>query len=333
MRQTVAFTRDARNVFFHILTQCNLRCAHCYINREEHGHGMLPLETIESWLGHLALPGKESNVIFLGGEPTMHPDLPGAVRAAQRLGYSSVTIDTNGYLFHDFPDRVDPSEVDYISFSLDGATPELNDEVRGRGCYETCVAGIRRCVDRGFATSVIYTVSSNNFHELHLMPELLAGLGVERFFIQVIGLRGKAASGEKGLQLNRGTWSEIVPNVASRAAELGIAATFPRVFLEPGEVFECAGNVAENYFVFPNGRVYRCPLCEDYAWHALEIGDQGLVERGGITETNLFSLEIPEGCVMNRLIQPENIERGADGKPLYRIACCLLKELVEPAGA
>ncbi|MFH1153606.1 MAG: hypothetical protein V1793_07310 [Pseudomonadota bacterium] len=36
-RQTVAFSRDASNLFFHILTGCNLSCSHCYINKTQHG--------------------------------------------------------------------------------------------------------------------------------------------------------------------------------------------------------------------------------------------------------------------------------------------------------
>ena len=34
-------------------------------------------------------------------------------------------------------------------------------------------------------------------------------------------------------------------------AELGIKVTYPKVFLGPDEKFECAGVVAENYFIFP----------------------------------------------------------------------------------
>ena len=35
--RTVAFSRNSANVFFHILTRCNLKCRHCYINPEQHG--------------------------------------------------------------------------------------------------------------------------------------------------------------------------------------------------------------------------------------------------------------------------------------------------------
>ena len=34
---TVQFKQQAANVFFHVLTRCNLRCRHCYINPEQHG--------------------------------------------------------------------------------------------------------------------------------------------------------------------------------------------------------------------------------------------------------------------------------------------------------
>ena len=43
---------------------------------------------------------------------------------------------------------------------------------------------------KGFSTSMIYTVSVDNIDELSMMPDLVADLGIERFFIQVIGLRG-----------------------------------------------------------------------------------------------------------------------------------------------
>ncbi|MGD8366262.1 MAG: radical SAM protein [Desulfobacterales bacterium] len=330
MKHTVAFSKDAANVFFHILTACNLHCRHCYINPEQHGTETLPIETIEAWLGVMAEKAGPANLVFLGGEPTLHPELARAVKSARRLGYRSITIDTNGYLFHDFLEKVSPDEVDALSFSLDGPTAEVNDPIRGKGSFDRCVAGISEAVTRGFSTSLIYTVSRENINALSRMPAMLRALGIERFFIQVIGIRGKSAKGAfQSSQVSRKQWTEVVPEAARKAAEMGIATTYPKVFLAAGEAFECAGNVADNYFVFPNGRVYRCPLCEDYPIHAYEMTEAGLVRRPKITEEDLFALSIPEGCVMNKLIQPGNIDTDSDGAPRYRIACCLLKEEVK----
>ncbi|MBF0574016.1 MAG: radical SAM protein [Desulfamplus sp.] len=373
-KQTVAFSKNSSNLFFHILTKCNLSCRHCYINPEQHGKNTLTIDTIKEWLYLFAQSSKKSeeiNVIFLGGEPTLHPELSIAVKEARRLGVKSITIDTNGYLFHNILEKITPEDVDFISFSLDGATEETNDFIRGKGSYKTVLEGIKKAVNLGFSTSMIYTVSSENLHELALMPNLLNSLllqdaGIERFFIQVVGIRG--ASADKNLvsinesdsnkeqdnnmsiinrQVSKEAWLKIVPNVAQEVAKLGIAVTYPKVFLENGEKFECAGLVANNYFIFPNGRVYRCPLCEDYPIHSLEIkipninskeinnSDNGneivkkqclILPTSKINESDLFELNILEGCVMNKLIQPANLTYNSDGTPCYKIACCMLKE-------
>ena len=327
--RTVGFKPGERNVFFHLLTACNLSCQHCYINPEQHGMKTLPKKTVLEWLRLFSRPDRQTNLILLGGEPTMHPDLAEIIHAAKAMRFT-VTVDSNGYLFHDLLDRVTPNELDFLSFSLDGPDPEINDPIRGDNVFSICTENLKRAVEKGFNTSVIYTVSSLNIDHLHRMPQLLADIGVKRFFIQVIGLRGKPAEKKPGAedkwQVNPEHWLQTVPQVAKTATDLGLHVTYPKVFLDPGETFECAGNVAENYFIFPNGRVYQCPLCEDYPIHSFYIENNQLCKHTGINEDRFFSLSIPEGCVMNKLLQPENIEYQPDGTPKHRISCCLLKQ-------
>jgi len=330
MKKTVAFSKNATNVFFHILTNCNLKCKHCYINKKQHGKNTLPLETIEAWLKVFASKTKNANVIFLGGEPTLHPDLSLAIKKAKALGYDSITVDTNGYLFHDILSKIEPDVVDYFSFSLDGVSRETNDIIRGKGSYDNCIAGIKKAILRGFTTSLIYTVSQMNLHEIDRIAPLLKDLGVDRFFIQVIGIRGKSAgNSRKKLQVSRKDWLEIIPDAAQKIARLGITVTYPKVFLSPDEPFECAARVAENYFIFPNGRVYQCPLCEDFPLHSKVFKGNLLLDTPKINENDLFELNIPEGCVMNKLIQPGNLNYNTDGTPEYRVACCMLKEEIK----
>jgi len=332
LTKTVAFSKNSTNLFFHILTKCNLKCRHCYINPAQHGKNTLPLPTIKAWLEAFSNNSNSKNLIFLGGEPTLHPELAAAVKHARRLGFGSITIDTNGYLFGDILSKLTPVEVDYFSFSLDGATRETNDRIRGEGSYDTCLEGIRRAINKGFTTSLIYTISSTNIHELEMTAPLLESLGVVRFFIQVIGLRGKSAIAQdasdshKSPQVSRSQWLATVPGVAQMIAKRGITVTYPKVFLNPEEKFECAGTVADNYFVFPNGRVYRCPLCEDFPIHSQCFQDNQLVPTAKLNEQDFFQLNIPEGCVMNKMIQPHNISYNEEGGVEYKIACCLLKE-------
>lgn len=333
--RTVGFQPGERNVFLHLLTGCNLSCRHCYINPAQHGSNMLDRDTACRWMRLFARPDEPTNLILLGGEPTLHPDLADIIRSAKEMCYS-VTVDSNGFLFHDLLDRVSPAELDYLSFSLDGPSDTVNDPIRGAGVFDVCTTNLRRAVAKGFHTSLIYTVSGRNIDYLAQMIPLLQDLAVNRFFIQVIGLRGKSAAADTdqdGWLVDPEQWLQIVPEVARQVAEQGIHVIFPKVFLEADESFECAGRVAENYFIFPNGRVYRCPLCEDYPIHSLCIEHDRLRSRSGLNEDRFFTLTIPEGCVMNKLLQSGNIRYDEEGKPLHRISCCLLKQEILPLDA
>lgn len=294
---------------------------------------------MERWIELFARPEQKSNMIFLGGEPTLHPDLVHGIAKAKACGFA-VTVDSNGYLFHDLLDHTTPELLDYLSFSLDGPDAAVNDPIRGQGSFAVCTTNLRKAVARGFAVSVIYTVSSMNIEHLPRMVALLGDLGVRRFFIQVIGLRGKPAQdgvlakledGSSKWQVSPEQWLRIVPAVARQAAEQGIHVTYPKVFLDESEPFECAGVVADNFFIFPNGRVYRCPLCEDYPIHACRIENDILLHNEGLTEDRFFALNIAEGCVMNKLLQPDTISYDTSGRPQHRISCCLLKQEIKPA--
>ncbi len=371
--KTVQFNPLTRNIFLHLLTNCNLSCRHCYINKEAHGSTPIPLDELKRWLSIFAMPEltaqieeekgqlwnragnavsdykersvESTNIIFLGGEPTLYPFLKEAVIEARSLGYRSITVDTNGFLFNDFLDRISCELIDNICFSLDGSAPYVNDYIRGKGCYETCVSNIKKAVNAGFNVSVIFTVSTMNIDDLSNMPALLEGLGVRRFFIQVIGIRGRSRlisnrnfSGQNdngckntqnGIQVAYEKWLEIIPEVALDVAQRGISVSYPKVYLKENEEFLCGAVYADNYFVFPNGRVYICPLCEDYPINAYKITKNGLIIRPPITELDLVGLDISEGCVMNKILHPDNIPYDDKGIPRAKIACCMFKEEIE----
>lgn len=328
--KTIGFKAGERNVFLHILTACNLSCKHCYINREQHGNRALTQQEMVDWIKLFADPAQKTNLIFLGGEPTLHKDLPLGIKTAKSLGYT-VTVDTNGFLFNDLLNKCSPHLIDFLSFSIDGPDNQVNDPIRGEGVFDICTSSIKKAVELGYNVSVIYTVSQKNLPFLEGMVPLLLRLKVKKFFIQVIGLRGNSAKGNsvERSQVTREQWLGVVPKVAESAAEAGIEVIYPKVFLKDEEIFECAGNVAENFFVFPNGRVYQCPLCEDYPINSYQIKNSLLQKVEGLTEDNFFKLKIAEGCVMNKLLQPDTIEYLPDGSPAYKISCCLLKQEIK----
>ncbi len=69
-----------------ITGKCSLRCAHCYAESSPHGdHSVMTTSDWERVIDDARTAGV-TTVQFIGGEPTMHPDLPWLVRYALAAG-------------------------------------------------------------------------------------------------------------------------------------------------------------------------------------------------------------------------------------------------------
>lgn len=96
------------------LPGCNFACPYC------HNPGLVSnvdIEALADWpevLGHLSRRrGLLSGVVFSGGEPCLHGDLPVLAGMVRSLGYA-VKLDTNGSR----PDAILPVGADYIAMDL-----------------------------------------------------------------------------------------------------------------------------------------------------------------------------------------------------------------------
>jgi organic radical activating enzyme len=154
---------------------CNLRCAFCDL--WDRGQNM-PLPQVLKLLDEALAIGTRTLVIT-GGEPFLHPQLFDVVRAAKARGLS-VNITTNGTLVERRWAELTQSGVDSLSMSLDGLET-THDQLRGKvGAFTQTVRALRRVKDEaGITTSVYFTVTNQNVHELvpvfELAQQLRAG--------------------------------------------------------------------------------------------------------------------------------------------------------------
>lgn len=120
--------------------------------RDPGAHGDRPARSIP-WSGRRKLT-------ILGGEPTLyesrdgHWPLSSVVKAARRLGFEHLRIDTNGHFAQRVFDAGALVDLDEIAFSLDGFDPTTNDKLRGDGTFERVVRRIRQAVSRGIRCSI-----------------------------------------------------------------------------------------------------------------------------------------------------------------------------------
>ena len=81
------------NIYLYITEKCQLRCGHCYMGDRLERALNLPFDKAAQIMSYSRKLGGEY-ITFLGGEPTLHPDLPKMVDLALELGYRQVMVNS-----------------------------------------------------------------------------------------------------------------------------------------------------------------------------------------------------------------------------------------------
>jgi len=79
------------NVMFDLTWKCNYRCSFCYIPHDDRKLGHPPWEVTEAILHKLAEWGVRE-VLYLGGEPVIHPKFDEVIELGSRLGLSQRVV-------------------------------------------------------------------------------------------------------------------------------------------------------------------------------------------------------------------------------------------------
>lgn len=118
----------------YLTNRCNLRCIHCYMDAGNKSANEASTETFLSVIDEFA-EISQTKVVFTGGEPLLHPDFFTLAKRAKEKKLE-VNLFTNGTLITNrIIDKL-KKYVDEIQLSLDGATPDINDKIRGKGVYK-----------------------------------------------------------------------------------------------------------------------------------------------------------------------------------------------------
>src|SRR5450756_375842 len=136
---------------------CNLACVHCLSSSGRRDPNELTTQQCEAVIDELQAM-KVFYVNIGGGEPTVRPDfwhlLDYAV--AHQVG---VKFSTNGIkIDKEKAARIAATDYVDVQISLDGATAEVNDAVRGAGSYATAVRALENLAEAGFKDGKISVV-------------------------------------------------------------------------------------------------------------------------------------------------------------------------------
>ena len=290
-----AYSRLFDNLYLFVTERCQLRCGHCYMGQRLARATDMPTDFAIDTMSYLRRLGSRYLTI-VGGEPTLHPDLPELIRKAREFGFDKVMLETNGLRASAVVRSIRPEDLFYVRVSLDGASAATHDFVRGPGNFDRAVAAIRALVEAGFSVRVTTTVFSFSVPEVPDVVRLAGRLGVQLVNLHSFSEEGLGAA-QEGWSIGHSEWQGLAGILPQVASEAGVRVRFPPTWVPTASLADCAahgyrgcvGATLDRLSVFPDGRAYVCSLLFDHPLNFAQMTTDGLVLNREQNEFELFA--------------------------------------------
>ena len=182
------------NLFFQLCTKaCNLKCKHCYIERNPYKNeeDFISIDKIKQTL-LLVKNHKLKSIYLTGGEPLMHPDFNQILRMCLKI--SNTTILSNGVMINDkkarFLKKIDDESQNETIYriSLDSTNELENDFYRGRGSFRKAISAIASLLKYEF-NPIISVVNYKNRQKAEIFEEFQSYFSKKGFVLDDINLK------------------------------------------------------------------------------------------------------------------------------------------------
>jgi MoaA/NifB/PqqE/SkfB family radical SAM enzyme len=153
------------NLTWEITHRCNLSCIHCLSSSQNEMPDELDFKECKAVVDQLAAV-KVFEINFGGGEPLLKNYFLSLVDYIHTKGIVTC-ISTNGTLLTEKTVAcLTASPLVHIQVSLDGATAEVNDYIRGQGTYLRILEGVELIAASKVPFSINTVVTSVNYSQL-----------------------------------------------------------------------------------------------------------------------------------------------------------------------
>jgi len=168
--------------YLEVTNKCNLRCIHCY---KTAGDPLSEELSTEEWCSAIDKL-KELGILTIavtGGEPFMRDDIFSILEYITRNAIS-VNVFTNGTLItEDNIKKLREIYPERVTISIDGATKETHERIRGKNTFEKTMESIALLTENGLKVRSNTVVYTGNVHELEQLIRLLLGLNVHEIIL------------------------------------------------------------------------------------------------------------------------------------------------------
>jgi radical SAM protein with 4Fe4S-binding SPASM domain len=162
-------------VHLEVASACNLTCSHCFAGKLPRREEALNLQELDDLFRTLAEMGA-FRLGLTGGEPLLRRDLFDIIDLATGYGLHPC-VTTNGLLMTEHIAReFAKRDLVWLNVSLDGATPETNDLIRGSGTYVRVMESLS-LLKRHSRFTLAFTIMRSNLDEIEKCAELAYNVG------------------------------------------------------------------------------------------------------------------------------------------------------------
>jgi len=184
---------------WHITDRCNLRCTHCY-QEEYSGANELGLDGLKSIADEiirtLSKWNKRGDIAITGGETLLKREMFPLIHYLESADeIASLDILSNGTLINEsVVEQIRGlKKLRCVQVSLEGASPETNDAIRGKGTFHKVVKGIRLLRSGGINVNIMFTLQRRNVEDIPSLIDLAIAEGISSLTIERLVPTGSGA--------------------------------------------------------------------------------------------------------------------------------------------
>ena len=255
-----------RELWIHTNNSCNLTCTHCLVNSSPASDRGLASSRLKDIVDQAVDCGAE-RFYFTGGEPFARSDIFELIELITDQKKAELIILTNATLLRG--GRLKKlsgfsRERLRLQISLDGARPETNDPIRGKGTFDQIREGTLNVTRLGFPVSLTAVVTKENLQDMPEITGLAKDWGVQSQHLMWMHRRGRVMETKPRSFPSTSELIEMVCATKRRAQSLdlpldNIESMKLRVNGRPFVKYDLGNQFWDSMCVYSDGVVYPSP--------------------------------------------------------------------------
>jgi len=247
-----------------ITTRCSLQCTMCIKTARKEWHrkdmSVNGFKTIVPNLHDV-----KSVVLEGWGESLLHKNLVDFICLAKTAGPEVGFVTSGMGLTPDYAHRIVDAGVDFMGFSLSGATAKTHNAIRVNSDFDALIASMNNIRQlslnnplRKPKLHIVFLMLRENVHEIPTLLDLAHEIGInEIVLLNIIQVTSWLQDSHKIFTCEEGSlYKDAIKGAADKARKLKISLSLPAVL--PQNVAVCSENPLDNIYISVDGEVSPC---------------------------------------------------------------------------